>query len=82
MDLVHAGLLHFDWKKIPVVRESFRQDIRFPLTEFSDTQIRVRTVDGALEPARTSEAFGVSCCPPDGWTNHIEGIGWRKRGRR
>jgi hypothetical protein len=72
MDLVHAGLLHFDWMKIPLVRESFRQDIRFPLSGFSSVKVRVRTADGILDPSGASETFGVACRPPGGWLNHIE----------
>lgn len=81
LDLVHAGLFHFDWKKIPLIRESFRTDCQLPLTMVRPEQIKVQTSKGVFSPDEVAEAFGVSCQPPDGWKNHIEGTYWKNPAR-
>lgn len=76
LDVVHAGLFHFDWEKIPLIRESFRKNDRYPLVFNQPEEITVQTFGKRMSFNPTSKLFGVSAHPPDGWRNYIENEFW------
>ena len=76
LDVVHAGLFHFDWEKIPLIRESFRKNDRYPLVFNQPEEIAVQTFGKRMSFKQTSKLFGVSAHPPDGWRNYIENEFW------
>ena len=78
-DLVHAGLFHFDWQKIPLIRECFRPTRKFPITKNRPEDVKVVTNLGKMSHAESAQLFGISAFPPDGWKNHIEASYWMER---
>jgi uncharacterized protein (DUF362 family) len=76
LDIVHAGLFHFDWEKIPLLRESFRNKNKYPLVFNQPEEIAVQTGDKKMSFKQSSKLFGVSAQPPDGWKNYIENEFW------
>ncbi len=76
LDVVHAGLYHFDWEKIPLIIESFRKNDQYPLVFNEPEEIVVQTSDKRMSFKQTSKLFGVSAQPPDGWRNYLENEFW------
>jgi uncharacterized protein (DUF362 family) len=71
VEWVHAILMRFDPKKIPLLLNSFVRD-KWPLVDFSPDAIKVH-LDGELLPnpekaGRVSKYF----LPPAGWKGHCE----------
>jgi hypothetical protein len=79
LDVVHAALLRFDWRKIPLIRESFTRGAPRPLATGEPEEITVQTSDGSLTPWQASELLGVSAQPADGWSGQIENKSWDRR---
>ena len=68
---VHARLMGFDPKKVPLIREAFGR-FEYPLTDFSSDSIRVWIADAEV-PARDILPFeGRAFLPPRGWQGHCE----------
>jgi uncharacterized protein (DUF362 family) len=69
-DYVHAHLMQFDWRKIPIIREAFG-NFRYPIANFGPEQIEV-TFNGSHHrqpwPQWSRRAFR----PPEGWARHCE----------
>lgn len=70
-DLIHSSLMHFDWRRIPMVSHSFDR-FRFPLTDGSSDRA-VLAFRGEEYPAEEAAGvFGMDFSPPPGWKGHIE----------
>lgn len=70
-DLVHATLMHFDWHKIPCIRESFNQ-MNFPLNKTNPENCRV-IVDGKeIQIDELAKKYGKPFRPAKHWKGHIE----------
>jgi hypothetical protein len=80
-DAVAATIMGFDWKKIPVIRESFYLK-ELEITSTTPEMIRIiSNVDvwqGTLENLQLQKHF--SFLPHFGWLNHIELPNHEKRG--
>jgi uncharacterized protein (DUF362 family) len=68
---VHALLMGFDPRKIPLIREAFGA-FRFPLTSFGPAGIAVVDADGPRPDAEIYAAAGPPFLPPRGWKGHCE----------
>jgi len=73
-DLVGATLMHFDWRKIPTVREAFG-DFRYPLTSQDPTACRVVCNGEEISVEEAGRLYGKDFHPSAGWRGHIEGKG-------
>ncbi len=70
-DLVHSALMHFDWQRIPLVREAFRE-MRWPLVAGTPADVEIR-VNGDAENLKTVlERYGRRFRAPRGWQGQIE----------
>jgi uncharacterized protein (DUF362 family) len=69
---VHAILMGFDPRRIPLVREAFSRT-SYPITDFPAEKIVVRTAEGAITPSELPLALGRPFRPPEGWIGHCEG---------
>lgn len=67
---VHAILMGFDPRRVPIVREAFGR-FRYPLAEFSGADVRVRTMDEE-RPAETLANSSRNFRPSRGWVGHCE----------
>jgi uncharacterized protein (DUF362 family) len=69
-EYVHAHLMGFDWRKIPLIREAFSQ-FRYPLCKF-----RPEDIDVHFEGQRFSQPWPLwndrKFIPPAGWKGHCE----------
>ena len=72
-DLVHSALMHFDWRKIPLVREAFNIS-RYPLTLHGpkDCQISSSRSNTTLCLSDTAQLLGRDVEAASGWKGHIE----------
>jgi uncharacterized protein (DUF362 family) len=69
-DLVHAILMGYDWRKIPLIVQAF-QDFRYPLTLLKPNQCEI-TCDDKVYALEEITSFGRLFRPPSGWAGHIE----------
>jgi len=69
-EYVHANLMGFDWRKIPLIREAFGQ-FKYPLCDFRPEDIEVH-----FEGRRFCQPWPVwndrPFVPPTGWKGHCE----------
>ena len=69
-DYVHAHLMGFDWRKIPLIREAFGQ-FKYPLCHFRPDDVEVQ-----FEGRRLSQPWPLwnrrPFIPPTGWKGHCE----------
>jgi hypothetical protein len=70
-DLVHAALMRFDWRKIPLVREAFRKMNR-PLVQGHPEDLVVSYGNRNLTLSETAQELGLPFRPPRGWVGRIE----------
>lgn len=76
-DLVEASLMHFDWRKIPAVREAFSA-FRYPLTSLDPGSCRVLCGGEEMSAEEAANRFGKDFQPAAGWRGHIEWQGSSK----
>jgi uncharacterized protein (DUF362 family) len=71
VDLVHACLMHFDYRKIHTIREAFRME-HYKLTQYppEDCIPTVNCHDLSME--ELTEKTGKKFRPSAGWAGHIE----------
>jgi uncharacterized protein (DUF362 family) len=69
-DLVHARLMGFDWRKIPVIREAFSPS-RYPLCPFAPEDVVVWR-EGERHRQPWPEWNDLPFRAPDGWRGHCE----------
>ena len=70
-DLVHSTLMHFDWKKIPAVREAFNLK-EFPIAQQKPEDVRV-IVNGVETPLKEiAKKYGTPFRAPKYWKGKIE----------
>ena len=69
-DLVHAGLLGLDWRRLALVREAF-SDYRWRLAE-DPSAVCVRIGDETITPDEAADRYGVHAIVPRGWAHHCE----------
>ena len=73
VDAVAATLMGFDWKRLPVIREAFRE-ITMPISEVDPLSIQIvsdiEEWNGSLNNLRNQEHFDF--IPHFGWKGHIE----------
>jgi len=70
-DAIHAALLRFDYRRIPLIREAFGQfrwpllgpDAGLPVAHWNERSLTVEEV---------SHELGVKADPPAGWAGHLE----------
>jgi uncharacterized protein (DUF362 family) len=69
-EYVHAHLMGFDWRKIPLIREAFGQ-FKYPLCNFRPEDVEVH-----FEKWRYCQPWPVwnarPFLPPTGWKDHCE----------
>lgn len=68
---VHARLMGFDPRKIPLIREAFG-NFRYPLADFSPDSIRVWIGDTEKSAQDLLPFEGRAFLPPRGWQGHCE----------
>jgi uncharacterized protein (DUF362 family) len=68
---VHARLMGFNPRKIPLVREAFAK-FSYPLACFEPEEIVVRLAAGDRTVEGINPAAGRPFLPPRGWRNHCE----------
>jgi uncharacterized protein (DUF362 family) len=64
-DLVHAELMHFDWRRIPLIARAF-EAMRWPLVAGSPEDVEVRTSEGTYRLGHL-RSLGRAFRPPRGW---------------
>jgi uncharacterized protein (DUF362 family) len=69
-DLVHAHLMGFDWRKIPIVREAFSSS-RYPLCGCAPEDV-VAWHEGVGHRQPWPEWNGAPFRAPEGWKGHCE----------
>lgn len=70
-DLVHSALMRFDWQRVPIVREAFRE-MRWPLVTGSPGEVEIRLNGEATSLASVAERHGRAFQAPAGWLGRIE----------
>ena len=70
-DLVHAGLMHFDWRRIPLVREAFAA-MRLSLASDPPESCGVRVGTRLMAPEEVAAEYGQDFVPSRGWRAWIE----------
>ncbi|MBU1262176.1 DUF362 domain-containing protein [bacterium] len=70
-DLVHTALMHFDWRKISLVRNAF-QDFPYRLTTHLPDNVQVYAEGRVLSLEEVANIYGQTFKPPIGWKDHIE----------
>ncbi|UFS72701.1 DUF362 domain-containing protein [Geomonas sp. RF6] len=73
-DLVGASLMHFDYRKIPTVREAFGA-FRYPLVTHAPEDCRVLFEGEEITLHDVARWFGKDFHPSAGWRGHIEMTG-------
>src|SRR4029077_15061965 len=68
---IHARLMGFDPRKIPLIREAFGQ-FAYHLADFSPDSIRVWIDETEQSPPDIHPFEGRSFLPPRGWRGHCE----------
>jgi uncharacterized protein (DUF362 family) len=71
VEWVHAGLMGFDPRRIPIVAHAFDR-FRFPLAPCAPGEVVVRTGGAALTFEAACRAWGKHFTPPSGWRGHCE----------
>lgn len=69
-DYVHAHLVGFDWRRLPVIREGFT-GFTYPLAEFPNTEVTA-FVNGELLVQPWAKWSGRPLVPPAGWRGYCE----------
>jgi uncharacterized protein (DUF362 family) len=68
---VHAALMGFDPRRIPIVAHAF-DAFRYPLAPCAPEDVRVRHQGRTLTTAAAQRALGGRFTPPIGWRGHCE----------
>lgn len=71
VELVHCFLLGLDPRKIPLIREAFRQD-KWPLVNGGMDTVTVCLGEERLTPELAGKRLGTRAIPPRGWRGHCE----------
>lgn len=71
-DMAHAALMHFDWRKIALLRYGLESDYKYPLVRHAAEELKVCTKGETHSFAETARLHGKDFIPPDGWKEHIE----------
>ena len=71
VEWVHAGLMGFDPRRIPIVAHAFDR-FRFPLAPCAPDDVVVRSGGATLTFDAACRAFGRHFTPPSGWRGHCE----------
>ncbi|MEO5823096.1 MAG: DUF362 domain-containing protein [Vicinamibacteraceae bacterium] len=71
VEWLHAGLMGFDPRRIPIIAHAF-DDVRFPLGPCAPGDIVVRNGGDRLTVDAACRAFGARLAPPSGWRGHCE----------
>lgn len=70
-DLAHCAFMHFDWNKIPLVKQAFEAYL-YPLTSHKPDDILLYTKGHSVHVDELAEKWGLDFKPPNGWDGHIE----------
>jgi uncharacterized protein (DUF362 family) len=68
---VHARLMGFDPRRIPLVLESF-SNVSYPLTDFPPSEILLRCKEAQMSEYEISPIGGHAFAPAKGWKGHCE----------
>ena len=68
---MHAGLMGFDPRRIPIVAHAFDR-FRFPLAPCPPDDVVVRSGGAVLTFEAACRTFGRHFAPPGGWRGHCE----------
>ena len=71
VEWIHAGLMGFDPRRIPIVAHAF-DDFRFPLAPCAPDDVVIHNGGATLTFGAACRAFGASFTPPSGWRGHCE----------
>lgn len=71
IDAVCAGLMGFDWRRVPAIERAFAVR-RFPLCDFGPEDVRAVTDDATYGLDHLPASLVVPCKPHFGWTGHLE----------
>ena len=69
VEWIHAGLMGFDPRRIPIVAHAFDR-FRFPLAPCAPEDLVVRSGGATLTFDAACRAFGGRFTPPNGWRGH------------
>ena len=70
-DIAHSTLMKYDWRKIPVIFNSFGK-YRYPITSKKPESVSFHCNGKAYNIDELVLEFGKYCKPSDGWKEHIE----------
>ncbi len=68
---VHAGLMGFDPRRVPIVAHAFERR-RFPMASGAPDDVVIRHAGATLTFDEACRAFGRRFTPPSGWRGHCE----------
>ncbi len=71
-DMAHAALMHFDWRKISLLRYGLESNYKYPLIHHPAEELKVCTNGKSHSFAEAARLYGKDFIPPDGWEKHIE----------
>ncbi|HEX8392033.1 MAG TPA: DUF362 domain-containing protein [Longimicrobium sp.] len=74
LEWVHALLMGFDPRRIPLIHNAFAPHPR-PLARFGPEAVRVMMDGREIGPAANAAAYGRAFVPPDGWRGACEAAG-------
>jgi hypothetical protein len=77
-DLVHCGLLRFDWRCIPLIRCAFGKSA-LPLARHRPEEVEVYVRGERLALEDLAVLWGIDAAPARGWVGHIEDVHVRQR---
>jgi len=70
-DVVHASVMSFDWRRIPLIREAFRS-MKYPVCDLHPEAVYATLAGERLAPEELASRVGARAVPPRGWRGHIE----------
>ena len=69
-DAVHLALMHFDRRRVALVREAFAA-MRYPVADRRPGDVEVRCRDTSYTLDEVAARFGRDFRPPDGWRGRV-----------
>jgi uncharacterized protein (DUF362 family) len=71
VEWVHAGLMGFDPRRLPIIAHAFDR-FRYPLASAGPERIAVHHRGATMTPDDARRALGARFQPPSGWRGHCE----------
>ncbi len=80
VEWVHAGLMGFDPRRVPIVAHAF-DPMRFPIAPGAPDDLVIRSDGTTFTFDEACRAFGGRFMPPSGWRGHCERVAEADRAR-